>query len=105
AALLPYVMETNLRALRQRMPDSHPLHRLEHVARLLTGRPGATADEGVAWVRALVADLQIPGLAAYGLGREAAAELVEKAAQASSMKANPIVLTPSELIEIFERAL
>jgi hypothetical protein len=42
----------------------------------------------------------VPGLAAYGITRGDFPALVEKAARASSMKANPIVLTGEELGEI-----
>ncbi|MGD0413488.1 MAG: iron-containing alcohol dehydrogenase, partial [Verrucomicrobiota bacterium] len=65
----------------------------------------AGADDGVEWVRSLVSGLQIPGLGLYGIKRENAAELVAKAAQASSMKANPIALTPAELSALLEEAL
>ena len=40
AALLPHVMEMNLRALRARQPASETLPRYEEVARILTGRRG-----------------------------------------------------------------
>jgi alcohol dehydrogenase class IV len=105
AALLPHVMEANLRALRQRQPTAQALRRYEEVARLATGGAGATAEAGVEWVRNLVADLNIPGLGHYGLKPEHTAELVEKASRASSMKANPITLTPDELAEILTCAL
>ena len=105
AALLPHVMAANLRALRQRQPASDSLRRYEEVARLVTGSEAATPEAGVEWVRKLVADLGIPGLGHYGLKREHTAELVGKASQASSMKANPIVLTADELAGILERAL
>ena len=105
AALLPHVMAVNLRALRQRAPDSAALSRYGEVARLLTGNAGATADDGVDWVRKLVADLQIPRLGSYGICREHVADLVAKAAQASSMKANPIALTPEELAATLRQAL
>jgi alcohol dehydrogenase class IV len=105
AVLLPQVMETNLRALRQREPTAKALGRYEEVARLVTGSAGATAEAGVEWVRKLVADLKVPSLGHYGLKREHTAELVEKASQASSMKANPITLTREELAGILERAL
>ena len=65
----------------------------------------ATADDGAEWVRSLVADLQIPGLKKYGLTPENTSALIPKAAQASSMKANPIVLTPEELAQILRLAL
>ena len=105
AALLPHVMEVNLHALRQRQPAAETLPRYEEVARLVTGSETATAEAGVEWVSKLVADLGIPSLGHYGLRREHVAELVGKAAHASSMKANPIPLTPDELTAILQRAL
>ena len=105
AALLPHVMEINSRALRDRQPSSETLRRYDEVARLLTGDATAAAGEGVAWVRQLVGDLKIPRLGVYGITREHSAEVVEKASQASSMKANPIALTPEELAQILEQAI
>jgi alcohol dehydrogenase class IV len=104
AALLSHVMQANLRALQERQPASEALRRYEEIARLLTGKPTATASDGVEWVRRLVADLQIPGLRHYGILPEHTAELVAKAEKASSMKANPIALTPAELAGILENA-
>ena len=104
AALRPHVMEANLRAWRARQSGSEALQRYDEVARLLTGQ-AATADEGVDWVRQLVTALGIPRLGRYGIAREHTAELVEKAGQASSMKANPITLTGAELAGILEAAL
>jgi len=105
AALLPHVMAANLRALRERDPQSHAFSRYCRIAALLTGNPHATADAGVDWVRELVAGLPIPKLSAYGLREEHVADLVAKAANASSMKANPILLTPGELAETLRLAL
>ena len=105
AALLPHVMAVNFRALTERQPGHPVLGRFERVARLLTGRDHASARDGVEWVQELVADLKIPGLAHYGITPEHTAELVEKATHASSMKANPIALTPVELSGILQAAL
>jgi alcohol dehydrogenase class IV len=105
AALLSHVMSANIRALRQRAPDGDALRRYDEVARLLTGNGHATADAGVDWVRQLVTDLQIPRLGTYGIKPEHVAVLAKKAAQASSMKANPIALTPEELVETLQQAL
>jgi alcohol dehydrogenase class IV len=104
AALLPHVMAMNLRALRQRDPHGAALCRYDEVAWWLTGDMKAKADDGVKWVRALVADLNIPRLGSFGVQREHFADLVAKAANASSMKANPIVLTPEELTGVLEQA-
>jgi alcohol dehydrogenase class IV len=105
AALLPHVMAMNLRALRQRVPNGPALYRYEEAAWWLTGDSKAKADDGVKWVRALVLDLKVPQLGSFGIRREHFADLVAKAANASSMKANPIMLTPEELTEILEQAL
>ena len=105
AALLPQVMNANIHALRQRVPDSEGLRRYDEVARLLTGNASATADDGVNWVRRLAGDLQIPRLGSYGVQSEHVAELVKKSMQASSMKANPIALTSEELAETLRLAL
>jgi alcohol dehydrogenase class IV len=105
AALLPEVMFANIRALRERQPDSEALRRYEEVAQILTGNPEATAMEGVAWVENLCTDLQIPGLSAYGLSRTDFPELVEASAKASSMQGNPIKLTTGEMEDILNRAM
>jgi alcohol dehydrogenase class IV len=105
AALLPHVMAANLRALREREPKSYALRRYYWIATWLTDNPHATADAGVAWVQKLVAELPIPKLGAYGLREEHIADLVAKAANASSMKANPIVLTADELAQTLRLAL
>jgi alcohol dehydrogenase class IV len=105
AALLPHVMSANIHALRQRAPDGEALRRYGETARLLTGDTSATADDGVKWICQLVGDLKIPHLGTYGIKPEHIAELVKKAAQASSMKANPITLSPDELAETLRLAL
>jgi len=105
AALLPEVMAANVRALRARAPASDALRRFDQAARLLTVDASATADRGIEWVRTLVVELQIPRLRTYGIARTHIAQLVKHAAQASSMKANPIILSPDELAEILERAI
>lgn len=105
AALLPVVMEVNLRALCQRTPQAEALGRYDEVARLLTGRPQAGAEDGVQWVCELCAALSIPPLRAYGVTLEHVPVVCEKAAAASSMKANPIPLTNEELREILQRSI
>ena len=104
-ALLPHVMAANLAALRARAPGSEALRRYDEIARVLTGQPQAAADDGVRFVRELVAALQTPSLGTYGVSRAALDVLVAAAAKASSMKANPIALTQEELHGVLERAL
>ena len=103
--LLPHVMAANIHALRQRDANSPILRRYDEIAVLLTSDSHATADAGVTWVAKLVAYLPIPRLREYGIREEHAPGLVAKAANSSSMKANPIKLTPEELTEILRLAL
>ncbi len=105
AALLPYGMEANIRALRARAPQSQSLRRYETVARILTGEPGATAEEGIEWLSQICREFSIPALRSYGVHEQDVPVLVEKASQASSTKGNPIALTPDELREVLARAL
>jgi len=105
AALLPHVMRMNLRALRVREPESYALPRYRHIASLVTDNSHATADVGVEWIQKLVEELLIPPLRHYGITSEHVSDLVVKAANASSMKANPIVLTPEELAETLTAAI
>jgi alcohol dehydrogenase class IV len=104
AALLPHVTAVNIRALRRRDPDGPALARYTRLAAVLV-RPGAAPDDLVAALGELVAELQIPGLAAYGLAEAGIPELAAAAAQASSTRANPIDLELGELEEAIHAAL
>ncbi|WP_224364750.1 iron-containing alcohol dehydrogenase [Hyalangium versicolor] len=105
AALLAASLEVNLRALRARAPEHPSLPRFQEVAALLTGRSDARAEEATIWVKELCQALSVPGLRRYGLTEAEVPRLVEKARVASSMKANPLVLTEAELTEIATRSL
>ena len=105
ARLLPFVMEGNVAALRARSPNSSVLPRFDEVARILTGRPDASAEDGIAWVMGICDELAVPHLSAHGLVEAHFDTLVDKAAAASSMKGNPIQLTRDELLGIVQRAL
>jgi alcohol dehydrogenase class IV len=100
AAVLPHAMSINVEALRSRAPESQALRRYEETAHFLTGRPHATADDGVRWVAELCRALEVPPLRAYGVRQENIPDLVEQAARTSSKKGNPIELTNEELSRI-----
>jgi len=105
AALLPHVMAANIKALRESAPESIALMRYEEIGRLLTDKAQGTAEDGVQWVAQLVEDLQVPKLSKYGCAEKDIAEVVGKAAKASSMKANPVALTTSVLSEVLRAAI
>jgi alcohol dehydrogenase class IV len=104
ARLLPFVIETNVQALRRRAASSPALARYDEVARILTGRPAARAADGAVWAQQLCSTLKIPPLEQFGLMEHDFATIVSKAKNSSSMKGNPIELTDDELLEIIRRA-
>jgi alcohol dehydrogenase class IV len=79
--------------------------RYSEVARLLTGDGEASAEDGVAWVRALCAELAVPPLGSYGVTEEDLPLLIEKASASSSMKGNPLALEREELQHVLAAAL
>jgi alcohol dehydrogenase class IV len=105
AAVLPYGMAMNIRALRERVPGSDALARYAEIAGILTGSAHAEPEDGAAWLRKLCKQLAIPPLHSYGLHSEQIPQLAEQALRASSMKANPIKLTMEESMEIARLAL
>lgn len=105
AAILPHALEVNLRALRTRAPQHAALARFDQLGRLLTGSPHAGANDVIRWTRELIAALQIPRLSTYGITAADTLALVTAAQNASSMKANPILLTVEELTTILSGAL
>jgi alcohol dehydrogenase class IV len=105
AALLPPVVEANARAMQERSPNHSALARYVEVAEWVTSKPGAHVSDLVAWLHDLRASLGIPGLRRYGVTAEHIQVLVEKSIPASSMKANPIDLTPDELASVLAQSL
>lgn len=105
AALLAPVTAVNLEALQLRASDDAALPRYAEAARWLTGRSDATPADLVVALRTLVARLQIPGLATFGITPDDFPELIRQSRQSSSMKGNPILLTDAELTTALIRAL
>jgi alcohol dehydrogenase class IV len=126
AALLAPVIEANVRALRSRQPGrrsqpvqpgepvqpaqpgqpGHPvLDRYTEAARLMTGNPAASIEDGLAWIRETITMLAVPGLAAFGVRPDDASDVAAKAARSSSMQGNPVGLSQSGLRAIVLQAL
>ena len=103
-ALLAAGMRANSKALREKGPPEE-LERYSRIARILTGDPDATPEDGADWVEQLVATLDNPRLGAWGITKSHIPELAERAARANSMKANPIVLSEDELADVVRNAL
>jgi alcohol dehydrogenase class IV len=105
AALLGPVMEANLRALAERAPEHPARARYREIAEIVTGRHGAEAVDGVAWLRDLCQSLEVRGLGHHGLAVSEIPSLVDKAKAASSMRGNPVQLSDDELGGIVVAAL
>ena len=58
----------------------------------------------MAWLRETVAALDVPPLGTVGLERARHAEVAEKAARASSMRADPVALAEEELVAVLRAA-
>jgi alcohol dehydrogenase class IV len=105
AALLPHVLGGNLRVLETREPGHPALPRFHVVARWLTGRTTASAADGIDWLHALVRDLGVPTLGAYGLTAADVPAIAVQASRSSSMKGNPVALEPEDMAGMLTAAL
>lgn len=105
AALLAPAARANIRSLRERDPGGPGLDRYARAARLVTGNPGAEPENLAAALADLAADLDIPGLSAWGVREADLPTLAADAGASSSMKANPVALAASEIEGILREAL
>lgn len=105
AALLPHVMKANIKALKEQEPNHPALSKFDEIGKLITGNASADARTAIDWIDETSALLKIPGLGTYGIQETDFAEIVDKSANSSSMKGNPIKLTDEELSDILRLAL
>ncbi len=105
AAVLPHGTAVNIRALRQRAPQHPALDRYRQIAAFLTQSADVQPEDAIDALTHLCGRLKILPLREQGLSAADIPEVVEKAAAASSMKANPLPLTPAELTEVLEHSL
>ncbi len=105
AALLAPVIEANVQALRSRQPGHRALARYAEAARLLTGKPAASTEDGIAWIRETITLLQVPGLAAFGIRPGHADDVAGQAIRSSSMRGNPVALSHTDLRAIVLQAI
>jgi alcohol dehydrogenase class IV len=105
AALLAPVIEANVRAARSSPSGVDVLKRYTEAARLLTGHPAASIEDGLTWIRETLTVLRVPSLATFGLGPQQADDIAAKALASSSMKGNPVGLSHADLKAILLQAL
>jgi len=105
AALLAPVIEANVRAARSSPPGADVLDRYTEAAGLLTRQSDASVEDGLSWIRETLTLLQVPGLAAFGLGPQQADDIAANALVSSSMKGNPVPLSHADLKAIVPQAI
>ena len=104
ARLLPWVMEANVKALRNRGPRE-TRDRFDEIAKMVTHSSDAKADDGIAWIQGLCQDLDVPPLSDFDVSEDQFDEIVSRAKRSSSMKGNPVELTDEELTDVLSRAV
>lgn len=102
--LLPYVTESNIRALTNAKQEAS-LDRYTDIARWVTDKPDASHDALIQWLYDVVADLSIPSLGTLGLKETDIDAVVAQSQKSSSMKGNPITLSQDMLTSILQTAL
>lgn len=102
AALLAGVLKTNIKAIEARQPDDPVLQKFQEISVILTKDPAAAITDSVSWAENMGNEIGIPRLSQMGIARMEFVEICEKSARSSSMKGNPVQLTPEELLEILD---
>ncbi len=104
ASLLPAVMKKNIELLGEKEEGEAYIKRYKDIAIWITGNPQAMPEDIVEYLESLKRELKIPSLADIGIRKDDYPKIVEKAQKSSSMKGNPIRLSPEEMIDILNLA-
>ena len=106
--LVASATESNIAALETRDPGNPALPKYAEIGRRFAMQKGLDGPEArhflVASLRRWEAELELPRLAAYGIGT-ADLERIVAASRGSSMKTNPVVLSDTELTRILASRL
>lgn len=105
AALLLPVLEANHAALTEREPRNPVLQRFDELGRLFGEDGNFTFHHATEVLRSLSGASRIPGLSQWGISARDIPEICAKAKAASSMKANPIILTEGELAKVLDGSI
>ncbi|MDH7600090.1 MAG: iron-containing alcohol dehydrogenase [Sedimentisphaerales bacterium] len=103
--LLPYVMEANILALARTGSNQQALQKYQQIARLLTGKAEAEIGDSVRAVAAICQDLDIPGLAHWGLTPSSIPPIAKLSLESSSTKSNCVQLDIGQVTELVHKAL
>ena len=109
AALLPAVIQANVKALREQNQEHEGLSRYAAIAKVIT-RDGALAIDAaidilLSTLRCLLRDLHIPPLSKFNVQEPDIPDLVYLARHSSSMKYNPVKLSDEALAGILRAGI
>jgi len=102
--LLPHVTQANIHAL-QAADDVATLAKYHSIAQWLVGNANATHQDLIEWLFEQTTRLNIPTLGEMGLTTADIPAVVAQSQQSSSMKGNPITLSPQALADILHAAI
>ncbi|MDZ7723422.1 MAG: iron-containing alcohol dehydrogenase [candidate division KSB1 bacterium] len=105
ARLLPLVTRMNIEAVKNDPSLKEVMLRYDDIAEILTGDSHARAADVPDWLHDLTNDLQIGGLAEFGLQKNDIPKLVKQSQKSSSMQGNPVKLNETQLTEILTQAI
>jgi alcohol dehydrogenase class IV len=105
ARLLGPVVRINHQVLSERFPGHPALGKYAEAARIVMGNTEDRIDVWADWLEDLCQQMRIPRLSDLGVNQKDFGVIVEKAAAASSMQANPVKLERDELMLILAEAL
>ncbi len=104
AALLPYVLDANIKAIEKRGTGDHK-KRYDELALLLTRNPMADAEDSVIYLKKMATSMNIPSLSTFGISATDIDTIIEASKNTSSMKGNTIPLTEDEMSSLLFKAL
>lgn len=106
--LLAAATDVNIRALRERAPESPALEKYAHAGRILNGRAVLSREEDWKLLVQTLSDwtqrMDLPRLRAYGVQELDIPNIVANC-RGSSMKTNPVELTDAEIREVLLQRL
>jgi alcohol dehydrogenase class IV len=109
ARLLVPVIQANSIALvgknKKSESETKSLEKYKKLAHVLCANEHASINDACNYLNSLIHDLKIPELKEFGISRSNIPEIVNKAIKASSMKANPVILSEIELEMILKKSL
>jgi alcohol dehydrogenase len=101
--LVAVATEVNIRALRERVPDSPALEKYAQAGRVLTGKPLLSRESAWELLVQTLSDwtrkMGLPRLGVYGI-QESDLPGILIHCRGSSMKTNPVELTDAEIREV-----